>query len=67
MRDPAVVAAVMWAVESTLWIVDVYVDFLPDSSIRIINKVARRYAADSLEFHWRTLVSFALELYLSST
>ena len=25
------------------------------------------FAVDPLEFHWRTLVSFALELYLSST
>ena len=43
MKDPAVAAAGMWAVESILWIVDGYVAFLPDLSIRIINKVARRY------------------------
>ena len=34
---------------------------------RLDSSSYEHYTVDSLEFHWRTLVAFVLELYLSST
>ena len=43
---------------------------IPRPPVRIFwlnNQPTGQHAVDSLEFHWRTLAPFVLELYLSST